>query len=50
MKRREGETREDYKKRLKREKLVLKRYLRGHVFWRSSVLGTYRRHSEKGER
>ena len=42
-KRLEGESREDYKKRLKRERLVLKRYLRGHVFWRSGDFGTYRR-------
>jgi len=42
--RREDESYEDYKKRLKREAVILNAYLKhGTLFWNSTKDGTYRR-------
>ena len=42
--RREDESYEDYKKRLKREAVILNAYLKhGTLFWNSTKNGTYRR-------
>ena len=43
LKRREGESFEDYKERQRGENRVLKRYLRGRLIWDSSRWGTYKR-------